>query len=396
MIHLGGVLSPAAQSAQSVDCVVLGAGIAGLLSAQRLASVGYKVLVVDPSDQVMSGASSRNEGWVHAGTYHALSIRDRSQALQVARRCLAGWRTYTTEFKGCLEPEERSAIAIVRENVTEDALERWESAGVAYREAPAAMRSALEEVSLRNDERIFLVADRSINMAMLAAQLHRQVRALGGQFLLGASPTALADGALTVMRPDGEQIVVEHDVLVMATGYSSTTVAEQLGLRALPTRLWQSHLAILPRLTAASVFSVHPKEAAAANHGGWSIVGLNEDARLVDEPTFEPSAEGSAHLLAAIEQRFPNADFSRAHVISCVKVDVRRELDPARSLNISLDWLDDRVISLLPGKMTEAPWAVDALVHEIFNHLTNSAVTARPLDVHRTSLGLAGTPRSGS
>lgn len=366
----------------SFDVVVLGAGVAGLMSAHRLSALGYRVAVIDPAPRVLSGATSRNEGWIHAGTYHAQSIRDRNEAIQVATRCLSGWKTYTTEFRDCIEPEPAPAIAIVRDEGLEAALERWDAAQVHYEPLSTRKMHDLGAVAIREDERPFAVADRSINVSMLGARLHQLIHGAGGTFLLGARPSRLDDHTLTVETKDGV-VTIDHEVLVLATGYGTTEACSSLEIPAPTIRLWQSHLLILPRLAHASVFSVHPQEAAMANHGEWSVVGLNEDARLVDEPEFTPTDEGTSSLRSAVQERFPSADFSKGHVVACVKVDVAGTVDASRSLNISLDWLRENVISILPGKMTEAPWAVDALVHEVFAHLNNSVSTPRPLDVHR-------------
>lgn len=54
----------------SVDCVVVGAGVVGLAVARALALVGREVLVLEATNAIGSGISSRNSEVIHAGLYY--------------------------------------------------------------------------------------------------------------------------------------------------------------------------------------------------------------------------------------------------------------------------------------------------------------------------------------
>jgi hypothetical protein len=111
------------------------------------------------------------------------------------------------------------------------------------------------------------------------------------------------------------------------------------------------------------------------NHRQGSVVGLNEDARVIASPTSVPDPDVAARLVDAIRRRFPRARVEPSDVRACVKVDVPGA-NPARSLNVSAIPLADNAICALPGKMTEAPVVAD-LVAELVS-------------------GRLGPPRSGS
>ncbi len=55
---------------ESVDCVVVGAGVVGLASARRLAKAGLDVIVLEAADDIGTGTSSRNSEVIHAGIYY--------------------------------------------------------------------------------------------------------------------------------------------------------------------------------------------------------------------------------------------------------------------------------------------------------------------------------------
>ncbi|WP_243303718.1 NAD(P)/FAD-dependent oxidoreductase [Geothrix oryzisoli] len=70
---------------ESVDCIVIGAGVVGLALARHLALAGHEVVVLEAEDRIGTGISSRNSEVIHAGIYYpAGSLK--------ARLCVAGNR----------------------------------------------------------------------------------------------------------------------------------------------------------------------------------------------------------------------------------------------------------------------------------------------------------------
>lgn len=55
---------------ESVDSVVIGAGVVGLACARMLAQQGREVLILEATDRFGSGTSSRNSEVIHAGLYY--------------------------------------------------------------------------------------------------------------------------------------------------------------------------------------------------------------------------------------------------------------------------------------------------------------------------------------
>lgn len=55
----------------TVECVVVGAGVVGLAVARRLAMAGHEVLVLEAADEIGTQGSSRNSEVIHAGIYYA-------------------------------------------------------------------------------------------------------------------------------------------------------------------------------------------------------------------------------------------------------------------------------------------------------------------------------------
>ena len=59
---------------ESVECLVVGAGVVGLAIARALARAGREVIVVESESGIGSGVSSRNSEVIHAGIYYPTGL----------------------------------------------------------------------------------------------------------------------------------------------------------------------------------------------------------------------------------------------------------------------------------------------------------------------------------
>ncbi len=59
---------------ESVDCLVVGAGVVGLAAARALARAGREVIVVESQECIGSEISSRNSEVIHAGIYYPTGL----------------------------------------------------------------------------------------------------------------------------------------------------------------------------------------------------------------------------------------------------------------------------------------------------------------------------------
>jgi len=75
---------------ESVDAVVIGAGVVGLAVARALASSGREVLILEAADSIGTETSSRNSEVIHAGIYYP-------RGSLKARMCVSG-RTLLYDF----------------------------------------------------------------------------------------------------------------------------------------------------------------------------------------------------------------------------------------------------------------------------------------------------------
>ncbi len=97
---------------ETVDCVVVGAGVVGLAVARALALAGREVIVVEAAEGIGTETSSRNSEVIHAGIYYP-------KGSLMARSCVAGRRRL---YAYCAEhgvPHRNCGKLIVATNDTE-------------------------------------------------------------------------------------------------------------------------------------------------------------------------------------------------------------------------------------------------------------------------------------
>lgn len=353
---------------------IIGAGVMGLWLTRKLSKLAVPVTLIESNNRLAASSSTRNEGWLHAGSYHAAAIEDRGIALQVARRTREGYHQTLRFAPEALGQDETRTFVLVDEERLNDVVGRWDEAGVNYRRLARRVLTSLEP-RLRVDKfaGLFEVDDRPINTPVLYKRLIDDACAHGARILTGTRVTDLRGTTLTFEQETGASGTLDAKVIVFAAGFSTKSVVRDLLGLELPFRFWRSHLIDLPRFSNHAFFGIRPGEATCMPHGLWSIAGLNADQEELAAPSFEPLEANVRRATEALQCLVRDIDLSHLHPRACVKVD----MDPGRAaivdrlgfappqLNISYGEIAADVFWVLPGKMTEAPFAADVLIRRI-------------------------------
>jgi len=373
--------------AHNYDLVVVGSGIAGLMTTKKASSLGIQTLLIEKNDRVAGGSSIRNEGWLHAGTYHSISIKDRSNAIQVAKRSLYGHQQIKSYAPEVVEDPLNKSVCLIKESDNlEEILDRWNEAGVANKEVNRVnffrRRSEIKKDKVTN---IFEVADISINTRILYARLLQDAQ-LYGATICTNSELKFDSQRNAFLISNGQFHKIESRLFIYTAGYGSGNISKkELGIE-LPLRYWKSHLMITPRLTDTGVFNLSPGEVALMNHNHCSIIGFNEDAYLVNEPNLDVDPNKLRSSISSLE-RFIELQANFRYVpISCIKVDLPIQMNISRSLDVNIIEPTPGHIFAFPGKMTEAPYLVDTLIQIIFEKLNKSDINFRPCDERKSMI----------
>lgn len=372
------------------DVAVIGAGVCGLFIGYKLARLGFDVVIVEAADRVASGSSSRNEGWLHSGTYHAGAIADRSRSIRVARNCAYGHQQIRALAPEALSPSSPRSVALVRDrDRAQEAESRWREAGMDFRGLdPGEARGLLPEVDFSAVHRSYLVGDCGIDTRMLHRVLLSEATLRGARLLLRHTFRYASTGTAVVEGEDGSVRPLRARFVVLATGYLSGGILESRGV-TLPLRLWKSHILYGPQLTGVPVFWLDPDEATLMNHPGRvSVIGLNEDAHRIHRVDLDVDVSRAQAVRKALTRLAPHASPSSFSAQACLKVDLAREEEP-RSVEMQVSEPAEDTFLALPGKLTEAPALADDIARVLVQRTGAPQVARRPWDA-RPARGGAG------
>jgi hypothetical protein len=365
------------------DAIISGAGVAGLWLARKLAREAYSILLLEKGPVLAGNASTRNEGWLHDGTYHGAAIPSRDIAVRVARQTRAGF-DQTLGFAPEAVEEPSQTFALIKDLDVAEIESRWSDVGVPFeRISRGEFACLVPEIRRDGVSAIFRVQDVSINTCVLYAKLLRDAVNHGARMLVNAEIEGFDGMCARIRTPSGSR-ACEASIFLYAAGFGIkefflTRFQKRIDL---PLRLWKSHLVDLPRAARHGVFFIDAGEATLMHHKQWTIAGFNSDSIAVSEPNFEtvPEKVDAAH--EALKRMLYDVNFSRARARACIKVDHDPGADvdvfvspagvsyPRPQLGVTFGQPLPGHVWLLPGKMTEAPYVADAVVALIRNQVS--------------------------
>jgi L-2-hydroxyglutarate oxidase LhgO len=213
--------------ADTVDCVVIGAGVVGLAVARRMAQRGLETILLEATAEIGSGTSSRNSEVIHAGIYYpAGSLK--AQLCRIGRRLLYGFcRDRGVEYRRCgklivaASERERAALeriaAAARANDVNDLawLTRAEARG---REPELECRFALHSPSTG------IVDSHGFMLALLG-----DLEAAGGVLALRSAVSGGVCGPRGIRLRIADDAALQARTVINCAGLQAQAVAAALG-----------------------------------------------------------------------------------------------------------------------------------------------------------------------
>jgi glycine/D-amino acid oxidase-like deaminating enzyme len=224
------------------DAIVVGGGIAGLLTALRLALTGAEVILLE-RDKLGSGATVGNHGTIHSG---ALYARDHPR---LTSRCQEAMLAYRRSFPGAAVPVGRSWYFASDERLVE--FERcWRAQGIAHDVVDRDTAGDVLLTGARPSSRCAAVADYVVSSRQVLVSLAQ--RCLDAGVTFATSVPVLQVCAESGRRPAvriglRESLSAEHVVLCCGLGIGPLVQGMDASLaRRLRSRL--AFMAVLPNL----------------------------------------------------------------------------------------------------------------------------------------------------
>ena len=212
----------------SIDCLVIGAGVVGLAVARALARSGREVVVVEAEDAIGTGTSSRNSEVIHAGIYYPTGLAKTRLCVEGRAMLYAFCRDYRVPHRRCgklivaateAEVEKLAALAAqARANGVDDIV--WLSGGEARALEPAlrAERALLSPSTGIVDSHALMLALRG------DAEAHGAMVALGTPVVSGRAE----DDGIVVETGGAEPMRLHARLAINAAGLGAQAVARAI------------------------------------------------------------------------------------------------------------------------------------------------------------------------
>lgn len=211
-----------------VECVIVGAGVVGLAIARRLARAGREVIILEASEAIGTGTSSRNSEVIHAGIYYAAGS-------MMAQMCVAGKKALYAYCRDHDVPHRNCGKLIVATRAEEvDKLQsikgRAEANGVGDMRLLSGQAACALEPALDCQAALLSPSTGIVDSHALMLSLRGEAEAAGGAFAFHAP--------LLQARVQGEGIEIDVGgeapmslqcrLLINAAGLAATMVARRI------------------------------------------------------------------------------------------------------------------------------------------------------------------------
>jgi len=370
------------------DIAVVGAGVTGLMVTQKLTDLGYDVVLIEKEKVVASASSTRNEGWLHRGTYHAASIKKEEEALEVARTCIYGHEQIRRYAPEAVEDIGQPTYAVVgSDDLAHHSVSRWDKAGVIYK--PISVRdfaSLNPEVDTQNMKHVFEVGDVGFNPRIFYQKLLVQSEKKGAKIFLQSQLLPKHNGCAKILQNTGETIDLYVTTIIVTAGNGIKDFFREVSGEDLPIRFWKSHLLVFPRLTKYNTLYIDRGEAMVFHHGNTSVIGQHHEDFIVECPDYTAVPEKVELVFAAAKRLIPKTkEYKDSFVpVTCVKPDVIRYSSQPRGYDVNILRADGNYFFVFPGKMTAAPYVADKLIQMVVSGDSEkfARIAPRPCDIY--------------
>lgn len=219
---------------ESVDCIVIGAGVVGLAIARTLAQSGREVLVLEAGNAVGTGVSSRSSEVIHGGMYYPQnSLR--------ARLCVQGnvlLRQFAAASGVDFKMVGKLIVATDEDEIPalDAILAKGQANGVVNLVAIPGVEARQWEPDLKCVKALWspdtgVIDSHGYMMALLA-----EIEASHGQVVLNAPVLGgqPVDGGFKVEVGGAEAVTLLARTVVLSAGLSSPKLGRAFGLKSVP------------------------------------------------------------------------------------------------------------------------------------------------------------------
>ncbi|HZE86725.1 MAG TPA: FAD-dependent oxidoreductase [Methylomirabilota bacterium] len=366
------------------NTVVVGAGALGLIVAKKLTDLGQIVTLLETAPTVADGPSIKNHGWLHRGSVHSLSVSDPEKKQAVVNKITYGHEYIKNYARECIEEPLHPIYAVTQDPLLAlRAVDTWERLEVAYKEIkPDKFFQKEPDINPDLVQYVFQTADLKINNRMLYQKLLTDIQRNGGKYLNNAQYHHTGEKSIEV-NSNGRQYTIDAENFIYCTGANLGESYQGLTDTKLNMVFWKSHLILLPRFTQQSVVSLDRNQAITITHGDYAITNRSYDEKQVDTPDNVVLQEEIDATFDTLSTMYPKVKElrGRAKGIACIKPDIATDVTGRHSVDSHILEPVKGHVFALAGKMTEAPYVADTILHKLYTPAMFPDVSSRPIDI---------------
>jgi L-2-hydroxyglutarate oxidase LhgO len=298
---------------ETVDAVVIGAGVVGLAVARSLALAGREVLVVEAADAIGTETSSRNSEVIHAGIYY-------QHGSLKARLCVAGkgaLYAYCAERGITAKPIGKLIVATDEEQVAvlKGLREYAERNGVADLRWVETAELELLEPEVRGEAALLSPSSGIVDSHALMLSCQGDIENHGGVIAFG-SPVGggeVTEDGIRLLVGGAESIELMARIVVNAAGLWAPALAERLEgfpKKHIPPTFFARGVYFLAGVRSPFRRLIYP----VPEPGGLGIhatidlggqVRFGPDVEWIARPSYEVDPARAARFYAAIRTYWP-------------------------------------------------------------------------------------------
>ncbi|MGR9138692.1 NAD(P)/FAD-dependent oxidoreductase (plasmid) [Rhizobium leguminosarum] len=375
-----------AKYAEAYDVAIVGGGCAGLMTADFLSELGARVAIVERSEKIAPGPSTRNGGYVHGGGFHAAVIDDPVRAAKTAERCRAGRDFFWTHHWSAIYHDAAPVRLLVRDKIlAARSLQRWREIGIEADVLTSGQLSSADFDFVGDAAIAATVNDLPINYALVYQKILARFLQRRGAIFVGHEFLSYEDGLVTI-RAGAEEIRLPAKQVVYCSGYDTNALVQRNrdrwpSLSDVSFKLWKSHVLQTRRFTRYGYMIVDPGEVSVMPQGDYCVVCQSQEDAEIQVPNYEKVGDRVSGIHAKLVATYRTPSDIRFESNACLKPSVHVNGQGSRSVDIHVFQLSPTEILALPGKATEAPLMAAEVVSRLQNMLTSS-ISNRPGEDH--------------
>lgn len=297
---------------ETVDVVVIGAGVIGLAAARAFARVGREVLVLERNKTIGHETSTRNSGVIHAGIYYPKNSLKAELCVRGKQLLYAFCKEYDVAYRRC------GKIIVATEDKELPELEKYYQQALTNgvydlhwlkRETVQCLEPEIECIS-----GLLSPSTGIVDSPTFLTRLQADLEAHGGRVVLDSTVSQLTTTAEEI-NVEVQDVLLKPKIVINCAGLAASSLAQTLGITQKQYYAKGHYFYYYGKNSDRPLFQHLIYPIATRDSIGIHItleldgqVKFGPDVQWTDELNYVFDVSRKQHFIPAIRRYFPNLD----------------------------------------------------------------------------------------